>query len=324
MFWKEYLEQRLVRRAAPDKEFAKSLISMAEDRRDFLQKQTIDHRNCSILIADWYEALRQICEAIAAVKGFKFYSHEAYAAFLKEVLQEPFIAERFDRYRKIRIGVNYYAKSIAKEEADRGRLEIEAMIQQLRAKYLAFLEKEDTTIILGLTGPNSAGKGEVAKYLIEKKCFIYHSCSDVIREECTKKGLEHSRENLIAVGNELREKFGPAILAKQIMEKIKNKKGNVIVDSIRNPAEVVELKKLPNFILVMVDAPMELRFERAKARGRVENAETLEAFNALEESEKSDDPAKQQLHKVFAMADKKIVNEGTMEALHQKIETILK
>ncbi|MBI1969813.1 AAA family ATPase [Candidatus Woesearchaeota archaeon] len=177
-------------------------------------------------------------------------------------------------------------------------------------------------MILGLTGPNGAGKGEVAKYLQEKG-FTYYSCSDIIREECTKRGLEHSRENLIAVGSEVREKFGPAILAKRIMEKIKNKKGNVIVDSIRNPAEVVELKKLPNFILVMVDAPIKLRFERIKIRGRVENARTLEEFKALEDSEKSDDPAKPQLHKVFAMVDKKIINEGTMEALHQKIEHLL-
>ena len=60
-------------------------------------------------------------------------------------------------------------------------------------------------MIIGLTGKNAAGKGEVAEYL-KKKGFVYYSLSDVIREEATEKGLEHSRENLINLGNELRKK----------------------------------------------------------------------------------------------------------------------
>ena len=68
-------------------------------------------------------------------------------------------------------------------------------------------------MIIGLTGKNAAGKGELAKH-IQSKEFVYFSLSDVLREEATRRGLDHSRGTLINVGNELRKKFGNGILAK--------------------------------------------------------------------------------------------------------------
>ncbi|MBI2107815.1 AAA family ATPase [Candidatus Woesearchaeota archaeon] len=69
-------------------------------------------------------------------------------------------------------------------------------------------------MIIGLTGKNASGKGEAAAYL-KKKGFEYHSLSDILREEATKRGIEHARENLINLGNELRSQFGPNYLAKK-------------------------------------------------------------------------------------------------------------
>ena len=67
-------------------------------------------------------------------------------------------------------------------------------------------------MIIGLTGKNAAGKGEIANYL-KTKGFVYYSLSDVIREEATKRGLEHTRDNLIRLGTEMRETHGNSILA---------------------------------------------------------------------------------------------------------------
>jgi len=100
-------------------------------------------------------------------------------------------------------------------------------------------------MIIGLTGKNASGKGEAANYL-KSKGFVYYSLSDVIREEATKRGIGHSRDNLINLGNELRKKFGPDYLAKQINIKIKQqlkKKKNFVIDSIRSPHEAKELIK---------------------------------------------------------------------------------
>ena len=54
-------------------------------------------------------------------------------------------------------------------------------------------------MILGLSGPNGAGKGEVVAFL-EARSFYSCSPSDVVREELAAGGLEETRENGILVG----------------------------------------------------------------------------------------------------------------------------
>ncbi|MBI2659006.1 AAA family ATPase [Candidatus Woesearchaeota archaeon] len=183
-------------------------------------------------------------------------------------------------------------------------------------------------MIIGLTGKNASGKGEAANYL-KSKGFIYYSLSDVIREEATKRKLEHSRNNLINLGNELREKFGSNYLAKQINKKInkqsKTKKNqNFVIDSIRSPFEAKELMKNKNFILVGVDAPVEIRFKRLLERKRAGDAKTLEEFKQQEQRENLKSDTNQQLDATFGMAEKIIVNDGSLKDLYKKIDNLLK
>ena len=183
-------------------------------------------------------------------------------------------------------------------------------------------------MIMGLTGRNAAGKGEAANYL-KTKGFIYYSLSDIIREEATKRGLDHSRENLISLGNELRKNHAPNYLAEQTNIKIKNElsknnRANFAIDSIRSPFEVKELMKNKEFILVGVDAPVELRFRRLLERNRLGDAKTLEDFKKQEERENTKNETSQQLDATFKMAKKIIVNDGTLEELHKKIEGLIK
>lgn len=173
--------------------------------------------------------------------------------------------------------------------------------------------------LIGLTGTNAAGKGEVARFFQEKS-YAYFSLSDLIREELIKKGKETSRDSMIRMGNQLREKFGADFLAKLVMKKIKAK---AVIDSIRNPEEIRYLRREKGFILLAVDAPVELRYERAKKRGRAESASTLQEFRDKEAEEMTDRAKGQQLQKCMELADIKIVNDNNIENLHQKLETLL-
>ena len=182
-------------------------------------------------------------------------------------------------------------------------------------------------MIIGLTGKNAAGKGEAASYL-QSKGFVYFSLSDELREEAREKGIEDIREDLIKLGNELRKKFSLGYLASKINKKIllqkKERKNNFVVDSIRNPGEINELKKNKGFILLGTDAPVELRFERAKKRGRAGEASTLQHFIKLEEKENFKNRSNQQLDKCLEMADKIIVNDSSLEEFYEKIDRFLK
>src|SRR5690606_6884463 len=85
------------------------------------------------------------------------------------------------------------------------------------------------------------------------------------------------------------------------------------VDSIRNPAEVAALRGAfgDDFRLVGVVARLDVRFERLKARGRLGDALTREAFEAAElaEAANPDVANGQQLVRTLALADVLVEND---------------
>jgi len=178
-------------------------------------------------------------------------------------------------------------------------------------------------MFLGFTGPNASGKGEAIKYLVENKKFTAFSLSDVIRDEAKKRGLEPVRDNLISIGNELRAKEGPGVLAKMAVKKIINMP-QAVIDSIRTPAEIEELRRsLKNFRLVGISADAKIRFERGQKRGRQGDAATFEEFVKKEEKENSSDANSQQLNRCFELADIKIDNSGEVFDLKKKLDKLL-
>jgi dephospho-CoA kinase len=96
-----------------------------------------------------------------------------------------------------------------------------------------------------------------------------------------------------------------------------------VVDSIRNPAEVEELRRVPGFHLLGLDASVELRFERSRRRARLGDGACLEDFIAKEEAENTADPAAQQLRATLQLADAILVNDGELQSLLDGIDRIL-
>jgi len=170
--------------------------------------------------------------------------------------------------------------------------------------------------LIGLTGANASGKGEAALYF-ESRGYARRSLSDVLREELAARGEAASRDNLIRVGNELRGRFGPDVLARRTMARVT---GPAVIDSIRNVAEIAYLRGQGGFVLLAFDAPVEVRFRRAAARGRDESAATLEEFRRKEQEERAGGVAGQQIEACMAEADGLVVNDGTIEDLHRKLE----
>ena len=177
-------------------------------------------------------------------------------------------------------------------------------------------------MIIGLTGRNASGKGEVANYL-RKRGFLYSSLSDAIRDEIKRRGREVTREVLIEVGNELRGRFGPGILAERISEQLRAAQ-NSVVDSIRNPAEVEVLRRRKDFVLLAVKADQAVRFERSCARGREGATQSLEQFVEEESRElDSNDPASQQLIATERLADVVVQNNSSLEDLHRNLDALM-
>ena len=137
-----------------------------------------------------------------------------------------------------------------------------------------------------------------------------------MREEAAARGLPPERGHLIEVGNALRRANGPGALAERIVPRLGDRD---VVDSIRHPAEVEVLRRVPGFLLVAVRASLATRFARSRARARPGDPETLDAFRARERQENASDPAGQQLDRTAALADLVLDNDGDLTALRAAV-----
>ncbi len=178
-------------------------------------------------------------------------------------------------------------------------------------------------MIIGLTGKNCGGKDEVAKFLVSKKGFEHFSLSDMIREECKERGLSIERENLIAVGNELREEFGNGVLAERAISKFRLGY-DFVVSSIRHPAEVQTLRTRRDFFFINVYSDENTRFDRMKKRKRPGDPKTFKAFKEMEEREARNTGSGQDLEGCIELADLNLVNDSTLEVLYKKVDKKLK
>lgn len=177
-------------------------------------------------------------------------------------------------------------------------------------------------MIIGVTGSFCSGKDTLAAYL-EKKSFYHISLSDIIREEIRRRRRKVSLQATIDVGNELRRRFGPQILAQRALARLDEGK-HYVVTSIRHPAEVEMLRMRPDFVLIAVEAPLRVRFERSRQRGRGGDFPTLREFRAAEAKQRrGDDPLGQRLDACVALADYRIGNRSTLEAFHAGIGKVL-
>jgi dCMP deaminase len=179
-------------------------------------------------------------------------------------------------------------------------------------------------MILGVSGLNASGKGEVVSFLTQRS-FAAHSLSDVIRSELAARGVPETRERMIETGRALRAADGPGALAKRLLPRLEPDR-NTVIDSIRHPAEVEALRAAgPRFRLIWVDAEEPTRFARMRARGRPGDPASLADLQRLEALELgSDDPNAQQLRAVEALADEHVRNDGSLAELHEQLQRLLR
>ena len=176
-------------------------------------------------------------------------------------------------------------------------------------------------VLVGLTGRNASGKTTVVQWFAGRGIRTV-SCSDSIRAWLAEQGIEESREALIEGGRELRRHGGPGILAEMLLEALGGE--DAVIDSIRTPGEVEALRARDDFILIEVTAGADSRWTRSQSRARLGDPADRATFVAQEESEEvASDEAGQALVATAEMADLILINEGTVEGLHEDLENLL-
>jgi dephospho-CoA kinase len=177
-------------------------------------------------------------------------------------------------------------------------------------------------MIIGLTGTLGSGKGTVVDYL-KAKGYKHYSMSGFISEEIVRRGLPVNRDTMTSVGTDMRKMHGPDYLTQSLLERAQADTGNVVIESLRAPAEVEYLKS-HGAVVWAVDADVAVRYERIMARKSEKDAVTFEKFKSDEERESvGTNPYEMNLPQCIQMADVTIMNNGTVADLDKEIEAAL-
>ncbi len=176
-------------------------------------------------------------------------------------------------------------------------------------------------LCIGLTGRMGSGKGEAAAILLEYG-FNYISLSDIVREEVDRRDKMVDRSRMQDIGNSMRKAGGAGILGKRVREKITaSSQEKWVIDGIRNPAEISELRKMDDFYLLGIEARLPIILSRLKSRKRDDDkAGDADLKKRLDREWGIGEPAEgQQVGKCMSLADFTITNEKTLPYLRREI-----
>ena len=127
--------KRLVKRISVDNNLIKSLIQSSSKKLKSQKKLELDNDTAGSKVSLAYDALRELLEALAISEGYKIYNHECYTAFLKQIMKESELGDRFDKFRKIRNDINYYGKDISAAEVKPLIEKILQYTEELKSKF---------------------------------------------------------------------------------------------------------------------------------------------------------------------------------------------
>lgn len=181
-------------------------------------------------------------------------------------------------------------------------------------------------LIIGLAGMPGCGKTTVAA-ILQDKGFTIITLSSFIKDKLRKQGQVANRQNLQNQGDQLRSCKGAAILAKMALAKIKKLQlKKVVIDGIRNQAEIKSLKQTGHFFLIGMAAHSKLRFRRLKLAQKHPDLKTWQDFVVYElrENRGLNSQTGLQNQLCYLLADCFLENNGSIPDLKKKLAKIVK
>jgi dephospho-CoA kinase len=181
------------------------------------------------------------------------------------------------------------------------------------------MREPDNILVVGIVGPKASGKDTAARYLEKKYGACSHHYSEIYKQILSILDIPISRDSLIKLVD-LRKAFGEDVLNNALnMRILEEGKAIEVVTGIRFDNELQNIRNFPKNVIIAIDSPIELRFERQTKRDLyADDKNTLDYFIAMEQRE-----TEIHIDRLSKNADYTIVNDGTFEELDQKIDQIM-
>ena len=176
-------------------------------------------------------------------------------------------------------------------------------------------------LVIGISGTFASGKGTLADSLARHFNLINVSTSDMLAEEAMREFGNTDRPSKFAVAERLRKTKGGGVLAEMALEKFKQDSAHdgVLVSDLRSLGEANVVKKAGG-VIIFVDAPLELRYQRMQSRARDIEANISQAdFAEREKREWYAGPsdADFNLRGIKAMADIRLSNDSSVDVMNR-------
>jgi dephospho-CoA kinase len=142
--------------------------------------------------------------------------------------------------------------------------------------------------LIGIAGTDGSGKDSLGHFLRDDYGWYFISVTDLLRDEARKRGMALARSTLKLISAEWRAKEGLGVLVSHAVTEYKrlNKEyAGLVIASLRHPGEADAVHKLKGRV-VWLDAPIQLRYQRAVTRNKgTEDRVTFQEFKAEEEAQ---------------------------------------
>ena len=176
-------------------------------------------------------------------------------------------------------------------------------------------------LIIGLAGRMGSGKTVVCNYLHGRYGAKQMRFSQILMDILDRLYLPHEREYLQKLGHSLRTSLGEDVIVNAFEKDMERVTSRVVaIDGIRYVNEVKMLRKFEDNLLIFVDAPVDIRFRRCRARG--EEGEDKIEFEEFLRAEKRE--TERHIDEMEKMADYRIENTKSLKELYKKVDRILK
>lgn len=177
--------------------------------------------------------------------------------------------------------------------------------------------------IIVVSGEMASGKGAVAQYLAKMYDATNVKSSDVFRRVLDVLHVEQTREAVSEMSRVLRLGFGENIAVRVILEDcVHSEHDIVVIEGLRRKEEIETLKEGSFEVLVIfLVSDTQLRYDRMTQRNENEGDDN-KTFEEFQKNHKLD--AESHVGDVKLIADHIVENDGTLEQLYAKINSIVK
>ena len=174
-------------------------------------------------------------------------------------------------------------------------------------------------MIIGITGPQGAGKTQLADYLVHNYGAKHLSVRKFLQKRLPQ-GAD--REAMVNLANHLRRIHDSAYIVNELLKEAKGTQLSVI-ESIRTVREADHVKIHRGYLLG-VNAPQKLRYERAVKRGSATDKISFEQFQKDELREAyAQNPNEQNITACLKKANAVLKNDATLEDFYKKIDRFM-